>query len=436
MKRKSMLAVLALLLALTLAACSGKNQSTNNESDNNVGEQKEKPITITMLGPGNASTDRKDFNTELFPELVKEKFPHVTVVSETLPNEQFVTTLKARMATGDGPDIFFYWPKMQSLEVINPGYAKDLTGLPVLDKFNASVVEAFTVDGAAYAVPSGVNILGVYYNKDLFAQAGITDVPEDWDAFLEVCRKLQEAGIQPIVSGDKDAYVIQFGIYQLAASIVYPENPDLDAELVAGEQTFSNSKWNEVLTRYKMLYDEGFIQKNSLGAGNTQAQQLFVDGKAAMTFDGNWADANLTQQGAVNFERGFFPLPGNEPGQLIALSAAPSGGTFINAKTEHYDTIVKILDYMYEEGTPLFEAWVDYNDGQIPTYKGLAFNGSELYQDYYQLFQTNPSYHFSNQGWPAGLVEEIVAKFQEVISGTATVEDVLKAADLKMAELR
>ncbi|WP_185602169.1 ABC transporter substrate-binding protein [Paenibacillus sp. 598K] len=434
MKQKGVLAMLALLLAITLAGCSG-----NKPSGKDVSGTKEvdgpKPITITMLGPGNASTDRKDFNTEIFPELVKEKFPHVTVVSELLPQDQFITTLKARMSTGEGPDIFFYWPKMQSLEVIKPGFAKDLSELALLDKFNPSVVDAFAVGGAKYAIPSGVNILGVYYNKDLFRQAGIEETPQDWAAFLEACRKLQEAGIQPIVSGDKDAYVIQFGLYQLAASMVYPTIPDLDEQMVAGEASFADSPWVDVLTRYKELYDAGYVQKNSLGAGNTQAQQMFIDGKAAMTIDGNWANANVMQQGAADFERGFFPLPGNDAGQPLALSAAPSGGTFVNAKTENYDTIVSILEYMYEEGSPLFEAWVSYNDGQIPTYNGLAFNGSELYQNFYSLFQTNPSYAFSNQGWPAGVVDELVAKYQELITGAATVEDVLQAADLKMAEL-
>jgi len=122
--RKSLVTALAIVLAFALAACGKGDNTANNGSGANSPKPENEPITITMLGPGNASTDKKDFNTEIFPELVKEKFPHVTIQSETLPNEQYITTLKARMATGGGPDIFFYWPKMQALDVVKPGYAK------------------------------------------------------------------------------------------------------------------------------------------------------------------------------------------------------------------------------------------------------------------------------------------------------------------------
>jgi len=433
LKRKWILPLLTAMLVFTVTACG--NSSTKGENSAGTPAGSDEPITITMLGPGNASTDKKDFSTELFPELVKAKFPNVTIQSETLPNDQYITTLKARMATGDGPDIFFYWPKMQALDVVNPGYAKDISGLPILEKFNPGVVDAFAIDGKQYGIPSGVNILGVYYNKTLFEQAGITEIPLDWEAFLAACQKLKDAGIQPMVSGDKDAFVAQFGMYQLAASIVYPQENDFNTKLLAGERKFTDPKWLEVLTKYKTLYDRGFIQKNSLGAGNTQAQQLFIDGKAAMTIDGNWSQSNFTQSGAAEFERGFFPLPGNDPGQPLGLSAAPSGGTFINAKTKHYDTIVKIMEYMYDGESPLFKAWVEYNMGQVPAYKGLEFEGGEIFDEYYKLFQTNQSWYFSNQAWPAGLSDELCAKFQEIISGTETVEGAAKAADLKLAEL-
>lgn len=439
MKKVLAITVIIVLSLSFFSACgnssSGNSAASTVDSTKQAEPEKLEPVAISILGPGNASTDKKDFNTEVFPELVKEKFPNVTVNAENLPEEQFRTTLKARMASGEGPDIFYYWPKMQALDVVNPGYAKDITGLSVLSKFNKSIVDAFSVNGKSYGIPSGVNILGVYYNKDLFAKAGIADVPKDWESFMEVCKKLKAAGIQPIISGDKDSYVIQFGIYQLAANLVYPAENDFDTKLIAGSQHFAGSKWVDVLTRYKQLYDEGYIQKNSLGAGNTQAQQMFIDGKAAMTFDGNWSQGNIAKKGAVDFERGFFPLSGNEAGKQLNLCAAPSGGTFINASTENYDTIVKIFEYEYDGSSPLYKAYVEYSAGQIPAYNGLEFAGDKVLQDYYKLFQTNPSWYFCNQAWPTGVSDEICAKFQEVIAGKTQIDDVLKSADAKLTEI-
>ena len=59
----------------------------------------------------------------------------------------------------------------------------------------------YQVDGKQYGIPFDLGMVGFWYNKDLFAQAGITTPPATWDEFLADIDKLKDAGITPIAVG-------------------------------------------------------------------------------------------------------------------------------------------------------------------------------------------------------------------------------------------
>ena len=129
---------------------------------------------------------------------------------------------------------------------------------------------------------AGVSILGTYYNKDIFEECGINEEPATWGALLDACEKIKDKGYQPIVMGDKDQYVMQFGLYQIACNEIYSENAEYDAQLRTGDTAFTDEgTWDTVLTMYNELYEKGYIDvSQSLGLGASQALTDFVDGKA------------------------------------------------------------------------------------------------------------------------------------------------------------
>src|SRR5690606_38064527 len=66
------------------------------------------------------------------------------------------------------------------------------------------------VDGGLYAVPFDLGMVGFWYNKELFAQAGIDAPPTTWDEFLEDVQTLKDAGITPIAVGGQDKWPAHF----------------------------------------------------------------------------------------------------------------------------------------------------------------------------------------------------------------------------------
>lgn len=446
MKRLMAIIVLLVLCISLFSACGNTATTptvTSAAADNSASaaptaqKAEEKPVELNFMCIGTITADKPDFETVTLPKLVKEKFPNITVNAQKLPDEQFVTSFKAKMAAGEGPDFYYYTPlNISNIFLYNSGYIKDITDFAPLKNFNKSIIDSYSKDGKVYAVPSIVQLLGTYYNKALFQKAGITEVPADWPSFLDACEKLKKAGITPIVMGDKDNWVIQFGLYQLAASIVYPLDKDYDNKLMNGQAKFADKPWTEVISKYKTLYDKGYVVKGSLGIGSAQAVQLFVDGKAAMIFDGSWDYSGVTKKGAVDFERGFFPLPGNEKGNTIAISANAGTGTYVNPKSGNMDAVMKVLEYWYDGSSPLFNAWADAYKGQVPAYNGLKLEAPEL-QDFYKQFQSGTSFGFSNANWLSGIAPDVMCqKFQGLIAGKGSVEELLKACDDKVEQVQ
>ncbi|WP_159881626.1 ABC transporter substrate-binding protein [Paenibacillus puerhi] len=424
------------LLSACGSAGSTENAGTGGGAASNANGQN---VTLTMIVSGNKAANGQDFELDVLPKLVNQKFPNIKLEVQKLPDDQYTTSIKTKLAAGEGPDIFRVWPRMANaasvVDLAKAGYLEDLSDLPFMNNINPGAKEDMSSQGKVYGIAKGIDMLGTYYNKDLFAKAGIADLPKDWDSFLEACQKLKDAGITPIVMGDKDPWWIQFGVYQIAANTVYSEEKDFDTKLQAGTQKLTDPRWVKAISMYKELYTKGYIAKNTLGLGGPQATQMFNDGKAAMVFDGTWDYPTLTAKGAVDFERGFFPLPGNEKGKPTWQAVATAAGWAVNAKSKNTDAVKQVLNYWFDDKSDLFQEWVKLNPS-ISSFNGVPLDIELIKPAYEQYQKDGNSIYFANQMWPSGVDTALMTKFAESIGGrNTTPEDVTKAMQDKFNEL-
>ncbi len=429
------LCALILFPTIVMTNLFGCGSSASEEASREESVNKADEITITMMYSGTKSTEGEDFEIDILPRLVKEKFPNINLEVSKLPDDQYYTALKTKLATGQAPDIILAQPKNAGansvISLAKAGYLMDISNLSFMSKMGTSVND-MSYDGKIYAVPGGIGFLATYYNKDMFEDNGL-NIPTNWEEFLNCCEVLKNAGIQPIVMGDKDSYVMQFGLYQLAANQIYPENDKFDDELGLGESRFTDGEWDKVLEMYYTLYEKGYIANNSLGLGAAQAIQKFIDGEAAMTFDGSFNAAALCANGAKEFERGMFPLPANDKGKEVYTAGATTAGPAIFSGTEYPEECKAILEYWFDENSEVFEAYC--NTGKtIVTYGGAEYN--PLFENCMETFREGRAFYWCNQAWPAGVESEMQAKFGELIGGQKTkVSDITKAMQEKFEEL-
>lgn len=128
----------------------------------------------------------------------QEDHPNVTIEYRKFAFEDYEKSLIAGFATGTGPDVFLmhntWLPKHIDLIQSLPQPEKEKDSLLTFKDFQEKFVDVATTDltrnGQIYALPTYVDTLALYYNKDIFNTAGIVAPPRTWDDFIKQVQEL------------------------------------------------------------------------------------------------------------------------------------------------------------------------------------------------------------------------------------------------------
>ena len=163
---------------------------------------------------------------------------HVTPITTNL--EEYYTALNAKVDAGQTPDVFIVSPGPNLTTYVEPGVAADLTDYLAdgwKDTFSSDAVFAQqTYDGKIYAVPLNIAAACVFYNTEMFEDAG-AEVPTTYEELLDACQKLQDAGYTPITISAGTAWCLSM----LAGYLCDREGVDLE-KLATGEESWNNEK--------------------------------------------------------------------------------------------------------------------------------------------------------------------------------------------------
>lgn len=229
-------------------------------------------------------------------------------------------------------------------------------------------------DGGFYQMPWKSNPVMIFYNKTMFAQAGLD--PENpplatYDEFLETARTLQSSGASQFAinpAPTSEFFQSWFDFYPLYAA---QSGGTLLVEDEAA--TFDDENGTAVAEFWATLYSEGL-------AGKEQYQgDAFADGVAAMSIVGPWAISVYGE----DVDWGSVPVPtqdGTAPEETYTFSDAKNVGMF--TACENQATAWDVLKFSTSEEQD--GVWLE-ETGQMP----LRQNLTEVYADY---FEANPAY--------------------------------------------
>ena len=139
--------------------------------------------------------------TDAYHDLIDhytEEHPNVSIELEVLQND-YQTVLRSRLNSGEVPDLFL--SSAYSDNTLYADYIYNLDDEEFMKNFSETTLTSVTEDGHITGMPFLVQSHGFIYNKALFEQAGITELPTTLDELRTVCEKLTDAGIQPFSSG-------------------------------------------------------------------------------------------------------------------------------------------------------------------------------------------------------------------------------------------
>lgn len=280
--------------------------------------------------------------------------PKVKLKIVQLENDAYKSKMTALTASGKLPDIFHTWGGGVLKQQVDAGLVEDLTDRtkPWVDGLLKVTKEPYILDDKVYGIPFDMGMIGFWYNKKLFKQAGVSEPPTTWGGFLEAVSKLKSKNITPIALAGKEKWP---GMYYWAYLAM--RTAGIDALQKASEdKDFTGAGFVEAGRHLKQLVDLQPFQKGFLNAAySTPTGQAAAvgNGKAAMELMGQWAPSVEADSGkGLGNDLGFFPFPAVEGGKG-ALTEVFGGGGGHALRRGAPQAAVDFLKFFASEATEL-----------------------------------------------------------------------------------
>lgn len=415
MKRKALVFVLLLVLVTSLltVGMAGENQIVLNlwHKDTGVkGELYQKYVDKFMAENPNIRVEITQARSDAY----KEKLP-------------------IAFSGNQQPDVFFTWGGSWLGNFVKAGHVMDLTGQVDTANFHQTALANGEFDGKLYALPLGIDIGMVFYNKEIFAQHNL-EVPATFDELLAVNQTLKDNGIIPFVLANQPKWPGSFYFMYLV-------------DRIGGPEAYQNA-----LNRTGAFNDEAFVKAGeaidtlvSSGAFNPgfngltydagPGRQLLYTGQTAMMILSN-TFVNLMRAEAPDFEEklGIFPFPTvagglGDPSNLVGISAPEWS---ISANTKYPEESKKLLElltskeiaqeYADTTGAQSARSDVHSNDPFVQQLEEMTAKAAHIQMVY-------------DQNLPPELVDVHLNTTQEVFGQTMTPQQAADAMEEKAKQV-
>lgn len=383
MKKMKRICALALagIMAASLAACGSKNDSKSNENSGGGADAAAVDLpTIQDLKLGEEYTDltaeikvltqRTDLIDTTFADYkakFAEKYPNITINYEGVTD--YAESITMRLTTDDWGDVCMIPTTMDKAEL--PEHFITFGKTADLEK-DYIMLNNFAYSGEVYGMPSMGNAQGVVYNKKVFEQAGITDLPKTPDEFLEDLQKIKDnTDAIPLYTNFAAGWTMGAWDAYVAGSAT--GDPDFtNMGLVHGENPFQ--KHDDMTGPYAVYYTlyesvaRGLTEEDPTTTDWEGSKGMINNGQIGCMVLGSWAVVQMQEGGSHPEDIAYMSFPITVNGKQYA-SAGPDYCYGINSKTNSDNQIASMLyvKWLIEESGYAFDA------GAIPTVQGAEY---------------------------------------------------------------
>lgn len=443
MKTKLTLLALLAIAALILAACPAPAQpaapaaqpaatQAETTAEEPAAEPAAEPVTIQWWHITTAENQKAVWQT--LADEYMAAHPNVTIEITVLENEAFKTKMTTTMQSGEPPDIFQSWGGGVMNEYATAGLLKDITadldadGGAWRNTFSPGALGVYAYEDKNYGVPWDMGMVGFWYNKNLFSQAGIDAPPATWSELLEDVQKLKDADITPIALGAGDKWPAAFWWEYLATRLGGQEGFTAAASRTGA---FTDQPFVDAGAKLLELLALEPFQDGFLGATWGDEATLMGNGKAAMDLMGQWAPGAFNDNSAdgkgIGDALGWFPFPAVEGGAGAATDALGGGNGFAIGKNAPPEA-VDFVKYLTRAQSQVMCAEAGFC---IPVVKGgeagltdallqMVQQGAAA-ADYFQLYY--------DQYLPPAMGSVVNDSVQGILAGTLTPEQAAQAVE-------
>jgi ABC-type glycerol-3-phosphate transport system substrate-binding protein len=388
-----------------------------------------------------------------FQELAK-KYETLTGVKVNFelyaPSDAYAQKIRAAAQGINLPDVFGILGETRDFaSFVKAGHILDLTSYMEAnnnswknDFFPKALVvnefgpgNSYGINPGIFGVPIDIMTIQMVYNKKLFSQLGLNpnQPPKTFQEFLDIGAKIKAAGMQGLVSGWGEVWMIDCLAGNYAFNIM---GKDKLLATIRGEVSYTDPDWIKVLTIFKQMQDSGVLAKGVVTMINKSAEQLFANEKAVFAFNGSWC---------VNVYKGMNPsleyaamLPPEASEKFPMAIWGGAGSSFmINARSKNKEEAVKFLIWLTSQDQ---QAYLSQATNNLPANKNSLAKIPEVLAQ----FARGMDYAIHPNTWGISeypLVTEAFERgIQSIIIGEKTPEqvaaEVQKIKEREMAKAR
>ena len=301
-------------------------------------------------------------------EKLQEAGIDVSIQYENVTSTEYDSKMALTLQSGKGPDILYTrrLPGQRTQDLIDGGYLVPLDDKLDFGNFTDTTLNYIRSDNSIWGVPFANQIIGIFYNKDMYDQYGLEE-PETWEQLINNAQVLQQNGVTPFFIPGRDAWVLAM---QHAMTGVSEPGPGWIHKLQEGEVNLLDPAWigiNERLNDLKQYYQKDFMANVA-----TDQDAAFAFGDAAMVFYGIWG-VRQWQQLNPDLNVGYFPVPPTTSSEKAYAYVYMDGSFALNANAKDADAAMQVLQFV---ATPEFGTLFAEVNGELP-----AVSGAQLPDD-------------------------------------------------------
>lgn len=348
MKKLAALILTGVLLC-SVSAC-GMEEKPNPRENliNNETEEKKSVALFSPMGKADADAENTLRTAQEQTIIMAEEALEIAVDFNTYTAEHYqektydeVCVERVRSGMDD-----FYLLNPDVIKILGTqGALADLSGLESAKNLREVVKTANTIDGKLVAIPQEIVAYGLFVNKDLFDKYHLP-LPEKPEELLECCRVFKENGFETPIGANR-WWLENFVLSQGFADLYNGGNTEEEIEAINSGKAKLSDYMRPGFEYLQEMIDKGYIDAKAAYT-NEAIDGEGPDFKAQKTpiVMAYWGAANAeSSYGNVDFHMQVIGFPTN----LGPMPVVPMTGYGINAKSDHLEDTMKVLDKMISD---------------------------------------------------------------------------------------
>ncbi|BFT70676.1 ABC transporter substrate-binding protein [Paenibacillus sp. P36] len=303
--RKGITMIASSMLALSMVACSSVKPAETKESASsspatvqNTAAPSKAPVKIKYATYRVGTHVSAAAEKKILDEFKKKYNGEIELQVEEIPGDQaYVDKIKVLAASKDLPDV------VEGKNGLNDLLIKGNLATPLNEYLEADTawkaevgndaINSNSRDGKVWSIANGAQLIGYFYNKELFEKAGVKPAAT-WDEFLTNLEKIKTTtGTAPIaMMTGENAWTTNLLLGAIVGTSGDAGNKFMNTPF---SKNFETPEFIEGLKKIQTILQK-YTTKDALGAGYANAANNFLQGKAAIIANGPWMISDFSDK--------------------------------------------------------------------------------------------------------------------------------------------